>query len=150
MKAVPTSFERVSDVKHFTDWIDGASTSFRFVPTGRQEREVTVRGNASLRDGMCVVAALQDKDDWSSLVGWRDLETGSIVAKIPRDALKAITLRALLLSGLLLAWALSVSLAVLSFPILISLYSLWQGVREWRQSRQAWQCLAHFGANGEA
>ena len=150
MKAVPTSFESVSQVKRYNDWIDGPSTSFRFAPTGRQERVVTVRGSPSLRDGMCVVAVLRDKDDWSSLVGWKDVETGSIVAKSPEVALKAVALRLLVLGAVILAWALGVHYSVLVFVFGICLLALWQGLREWRQSREAWQRLANVGASGEA
>ncbi len=150
MKAVPTTFVKVSNIKHFNDWIHGPSTFFRFVPAGRQEREVLVRGSATLRDGMHVVAALYDKDDWSSIVGWKDLETGSITAKSPKAALRSIAVLVVLLGVLFLSLALGVSLSILNFPILFCLYLLWQAIREWRQSRQAWQCLGAVTARGEA
>lgn len=141
MKALPTCFEEISNIKRHNDWFDAPTTSFQFKPPGRQAREVKVRSDPLLRDGMRVIAVLHDKDNWTTLVGWKDLETGSIVAKKQEVAIKALALRSLLLTTLLLAIAMGVYPPLLLYPLTLCSFALWESFHEWRFSRKAWQIL---------
>ena len=150
MKAATTSFEKVSEVKRYKDWIDGPTVCFRFSPPGRTEREVTIRADPTLRDGMHVIAVLRDKDDWSTLVAWKDLETGSIVAKNQKVAVKSLVIRFSLVGILLVAWAMGVYFPFLFYPLILCLSSLWQSFQEWRYSCMAWKMLDNTWTKSEA
>jgi hypothetical protein len=150
MNVLPTTFEKVSNVKRYNTWIDGPTTTFRLKPPGRQEREAIIRSNPSLRDGMRVIAVLRDKDDWSTLVGWKDLETQSIVAKSHEVAVRALALRFSLLAAILFASLMGVYFPLLLYPIILCLFGLWQGLQEWRDSRETRQRLAIIGVTSEA
>jgi hypothetical protein len=99
---------------------------------------------------MRVIAVLRDKDDWSTLVGWKDLETGSIVAKNHQVAVRALVIRFSILAALLFACLLGSYFSLLIYPLILCLFGLWQGFQEWRCSRNAQQRLAIIEATGEA
>ncbi|PLQ00432.1 hypothetical protein CYJ10_12470 [Cupriavidus pauculus] len=53
-------------------------TSFNFSANGKREYAVSIADRVSLRDGMTVTALLEEPDNWHTLRGWIDHETGRI------------------------------------------------------------------------
>lgn len=55
-------------------------TVFSFMSQFKYTPYVSVPGFPRLEPGMRVVALLREQDNWKTLVGWRDLDTGSLAA----------------------------------------------------------------------
>ena len=55
-------------------------TVFSFMSSFKYTPYVTVPGFPRLEPGMRVAAAFRDPGNWKTLVGWRDLDTGDLVA----------------------------------------------------------------------
>jgi hypothetical protein len=55
-------------------------TVFSFMSQFNYTPYVSVPGFPRLEPGMRVVALLREQDNWKTLVGWRDLETGALAA----------------------------------------------------------------------
>jgi hypothetical protein len=53
-------------------------TVFSFMSQFKYTPYVSVPGFPRLEPGMRVVALLREQDNWKTLVGWRDLETGAL------------------------------------------------------------------------
>ena len=56
---------------------------FSFVSKFEYTPYVTVPGSPRLEAGMSVLALLREPEDWKSLVGWLDLDTGELAAPNP-------------------------------------------------------------------
>jgi len=55
-------------------------TVFSFMSDFVYHPYVTVPGRPQISPGVRVVALLRRQDDWKTLVGWRDLETGALAS----------------------------------------------------------------------
>jgi hypothetical protein len=65
-------------------------TVFSFMMEYRYTPYITIPGFPRLENGMSVVAALRDENDWKTLVGWRDVQTGKVAAPDPSWHLKRL------------------------------------------------------------
>jgi hypothetical protein len=96
---------------------------------------------------MPVIAVLRDPDDWGSLIGWKDLETGAVVCKSEADARRSVVWTSALVAALLLSWIAGVSLGVLIGAFVILSYSLWQALREFRDTKNVHHMIASLACN---
>lgn len=71
-------FDRVFGVVH-TSQNRRLVTLFGFESAGRKEYSVAVPGTPRVESGMTVTAYFEEADNWQTLIGWRDHETGEIV-----------------------------------------------------------------------
>lgn len=78
MQLLRVRFDRIFDVVLDPMKSHSLSTLFSFESGGRRYFSVSITGKPRLENGMEVVAALSKKDDWQSLLGWKDLLTGEI------------------------------------------------------------------------
>lgn len=76
MHLVKIQFDRVFDIVQDPIKRYSYSTLFSFESDGKRFFSVSITGKPRLENGMEVVAALGHRDDWQSLVGWKDLHTG--------------------------------------------------------------------------
>ena len=75
-------------------------TVFSFMSSFKYTPYVEVPGYPRLENGMRVVALLRNEDDWKSLIGWRDLDTGELVTPDPRFHLQRAAFFSLWTAGL--------------------------------------------------
>lgn len=59
---------------------------FGFENANRKEYSVAAPGSPRIESGMTITAYLSKADNWQTLVGWRDHETGEIVCDSGRGA----------------------------------------------------------------
>ena len=78
MPMITLRLDRVFDVV-YDQSRDRNHTLFSFESDGRRHFGVMLPGRLTLRDGMVVTALLERENDWQTLQGWRDHETGDIV-----------------------------------------------------------------------
>jgi len=78
MHLLKIQFDRVFDVVQDPIKSYSYSTLFSFESGGKRYFSVSIAGKPRLENGMQIVAALLKNDDWQSLVGWKDLNTGQI------------------------------------------------------------------------
>jgi hypothetical protein len=149
MKAVAAQFEQVKVLKRHQNWLNGPSTTFSFATPGRQSREVTVYGATELRSTMPVVAVLRDPDDWGSLIGLRDLETGAIACKSEAHARRSVACASVFIVALLVSWIAGISFGMLIGAFVIVSFSLWQALREFSDTKNVRHILVSF-ERGEA
>jgi hypothetical protein len=78
MPLITLRLDRVFDVVYVRPK-NGNHTLFSFESDGHRHFGVMLPGRLTLRDGMVVTALLARENDWQSLQGWRDHETGEVV-----------------------------------------------------------------------
>ena len=120
---------------------------FSFMSKFEYTPYVTVPGSPRLEAGMSVLALLRVPEDWNSLVGWLDLETGELAAPNPNWYLY----RLLFICGwsILVALVMSQGALLLQFPqalLWLLLASFWAifsftQYRAWRQTQAELKAL---------
>ena len=78
MQLVNIRFDRVFDVTQDVSKRSTYSTLFSFEHNGKRFFSISIEGKPRIESGMNVLVALQGRDDWKSLIGWKDLDTGQI------------------------------------------------------------------------
>ena len=84
MQSVTVTFDEILHVRRVrANRSTPAYTVFSFMSQYKYTPYVTVPGMPRLEPGMKVKALLREANDWKSLIGWLDLETGNLVAPNP-------------------------------------------------------------------
>lgn len=78
MHLVAIKFDRVFDIVQDPSGRGAYPTLFSFESAGKRYFSVSISGAPRLESGMEVIAALAHRDDWKSLEGWKDVQTGTI------------------------------------------------------------------------
>ncbi len=89
MQLITLRLDRVFDVVSDRTR-QGNHTVFSFESDGHRHFSVKLPGHHALRDGMLVTAMLARENDWESLQGWRDHETGEVIFKLASGEMVAI------------------------------------------------------------
>jgi hypothetical protein len=115
-------------------------TVFSFMSDFKYTPYVSVPGFPRLEKGMRVVALLRNENDWKSLVGWRDLDTGAIAAPDPSFHVRRLvffSLWVVVFFYFMLKDAArpSHSALWLGLPLAIGGVFLWLEFRDWRRAR---------------
>lgn len=78
----------------------GTNTTFNATIDGQRQYAVQIPGTVLVESGMIVTAVLRNPDDWQTLEGWRDHQSGRIegVASIASLRFAAILFGALFVS----------------------------------------------------
>lgn len=77
MQAVQITFTRVFDVVRHESRM-GTWTDFGFAWDQGRVFGARVQGHPPMRDGMTVRLVLQKAGQWSTILGWQDLQTGQV------------------------------------------------------------------------
>ncbi|MFA9441773.1 hypothetical protein ACDA63_19255 [Uliginosibacterium sp. sgz301328] len=88
MQQITVTFTRLFDVVRFDPPFlsrDRVRTAFGFEDRTGKHYGICVPGLPRLEPGMKVIALLERENDWSSLRGWLDLETGALVGIDPAE-----------------------------------------------------------------
>jgi hypothetical protein len=157
MERVAVTFEKVLHVRRVAPSHAAARhTVFSFITNGRIVQDVPAPGWPRLASGSRVMAVLREQDDWQSLVGWVNLETGEVVAPSPgRSLLQAAAALAVFLFFVFAVWGalgprlpldglLLLALGLLLQPYIISSYV------QWRRQRLEAREVAHLKVQTEA
>jgi hypothetical protein len=67
---------------------NGPYTAFNFTADGRRQYAVQMYGLVRVEDGMTVTAALRDPNNWQTLEGWLDHQSGRVEGVAPIGALR--------------------------------------------------------------
>lgn len=78
MHLLTIKFDRVFDIVQDPTGKGAYPTIFSFEAAGERYFSVSISGSPRIESGMEVTAALADRGDWRSLVGWKDVQTGQI------------------------------------------------------------------------
>lgn len=78
MHLVAIKFDRIFDIVRDPSGRGNYPTLFSFESAGKRYFSVSISGAPRLESGMEVIAALAQRDDWKSLEGWKDVQTGKI------------------------------------------------------------------------
>lgn len=115
------------------------ATLFNFTASGHTEYSVAAPGAPRLVPGMTVTALLEEKDNWQTLIGWRDHESGDIVCDRPtEEILLCVALPPVI--ALLAATAAKQPMSFVAL-VLVSAYLAW-AIRRIRILRRARAMLA--------
>jgi hypothetical protein len=136
MQAIITRFDQVLHVKRWGSLTGPRSTTFSFRAGGGYTPYVTVDANPELRDGMNVLAFLRRQDDWKSLVGWKDLDTGKLAIPAPTAYRKTLLIQAAASIALLVAWLMGAPTAGVIAGLTILAGGLWTSAHELRQAER--------------
>ncbi|KAB1594839.1 hypothetical protein LGM63_27715 [Burkholderia cepacia] len=125
----------------------GTHTTFNATIDGQRQYAVQILGTVRVESGMIVTAVLRNPNDWQTLEGWRDHQSGRIegVASIASLRFAAILFGALFASVVVLGFVfrpvagehlLAVSM-ILTFgaATLIPIVGWYQGMQVWRELR---------------
>ena len=82
MQLVKMRFDRVFDIQPVRQGVE-ARTIFSFEGDGRRHYAVTVPGKPDIRNGQHVLAVLHQENNWQTLRGWKDLDTGDVAFNGP-------------------------------------------------------------------
>lgn len=91
------TFDRVFDIQRRAgSRFQQQHTQFSFSSNGTPHYSVSVHGWPTVAEGMTITALLREADNWQSLAGWVNHQSGEIVApNCLRSALNVITTAAL-------------------------------------------------------
>lgn len=135
MQLVNIRFDRVFDITQDVSKRSTYSTLFSFEHNGKRFFSVSIDGKPRIESGMNVLAALQGRDDWKSLIGWKDLDTGQI--HLPK--LSRYVIPILQVSPIFLACAVGFK-STGSYWLLVGIILLAGGVLALlNEMRQVWQ-----------
>ncbi len=130
MQRVTVTFDLVFDLRRVPgSRLTGRRSLFSFTADGETHRELTMPGWPRLQVGDTITALLRRKDDWRTLVGWVNHDTGEVVAPSPVR---------MLLRTVLLALGIGLLVAVLWSMLTIDMQSA--SLRNW-----SWLLLAGYG-----
>lgn len=140
MQLLRVRFDRIFDVVLDPMKSHSLSTLFSFESGGKRYFSISITGKPRLENGMEVVAALSKKDDWQSLLGWKDLLTGEIHVSSGAHAKAAIAITSSLFLTGAAGFFYSGSYWFLGLSVLMSVLLL-PAVRELQEFKQARKAL---------
>jgi hypothetical protein len=159
MIASTVRFDKVSLVRRDGGWgyrnYWPRQTVFSFMSDSKYFPYVAAPGWPAIHDGLRVTALLESPDDWKSLLGWVNRETGEIAGPTPSEILKqaAVTAVSLCLGiGIVVAGVKSAS--ILAVPgFLFSGYCMFQifsSFEDWTKAKLTLKALEHLAQDGRA
>lgn len=96
MQRVTVTFDLVFDLRRIPpSSLRGRRSLFSFMADGQTERELQMQGWPRLQVGDTITALLRRNNDWHTLVGWVNHETGEVVAPSPVRTLRRSVLLAI-------------------------------------------------------
>lgn len=88
MEEIRVTFEAVEHVhQHRATSATPKYTNFSFMWGGKYHPYISVPGWPEVKAGTTVVAVLRERDNWKTLVGWVNTETGEVAAPNYKDLL---------------------------------------------------------------
>jgi hypothetical protein len=124
-------------------------TIFSFMSAGKYFPYVTTPGWPEIHDGLIVTALLELPEDWKSLLGWVNCETGEIAGPNPTEFLmQAGFITAWLLLAIVMVLGGLQTASIIAFAgVLFSgylLYALYSAFVDWWKAKVTREVLKHL------
>lgn len=159
MTPVTIVFDEITNVRRVRSTkFAPAHTVFSFVSQSKLTGDVTVPGHPRLDSGMRVRPLLRRAGDWHTLVGWVDVDTGSVVGPKPGERLLNLAVLIGLLLVIYVAWFYSGLPVALVQPsqwmlagilVLVWLAILGAEVRDYLRDRADLSAIAELARMGQ-
>lgn len=111
-------------------------TVFSFMSDFKYTPYVTVPGFPRLEKGMRVAALLREENDWKTLIGWRDLDTGALAApdqRFHRNRIFVLPLFLAIFEYFIVTSSTAKGLVIMVLPLLLAGAFGWLEFRNWRR-----------------